>query len=258
MPEIGPSKYLVQAGWDDVPHLDAQTKREYLQTVQPHLVEARTKGVPSLGSGAVYPIPTDQITVAPFAIPQHWPRGFALDVGWKCTAALWGAHDRDADVIYLYTEHYRGHAEPSVHAAAIKARGEWIPGVIDPASSGSNQADGRQLMEAYRSLGLNLEPAMNAVEAGIHNVFERLSTGRLKVFSTMQNWLAEYRLYRRDEKGKIVKEFDHLMDDTRYLVSPVVNAPGDRTSGLARMAVEPPKHRGLIPSAAGGDRVAGY
>ena len=28
-----------------------------------------------------------------------------------------------------------------------------------------------------------------------------MSTGRLKVFRTLQSWLAEYRLYRRDEKG---------------------------------------------------------
>ncbi len=46
----------------------------------------------------------------------------------------------------------------------------------------------------------------------------RMSTGSLKVFSSCQSWLQEYRLYRRDEDGKIVKENDHLMDATRYLV----------------------------------------
>ena len=29
----------------------------------------------------------------------------------------------------------------------------------------------------------------------------------------------EYRLYRRDEKGRVVKENDHLMDASRYLNS---------------------------------------
>jgi len=38
------------------------------------------------------------------------------------------------------------------------------------------------------------------------------------VFSTLQNWRAEYRIYRRSEKGEVIKENDHLMDDTRYLV----------------------------------------
>ena len=42
--------------------------------------------------------------------------------------------------------------------------------------------------------------------------------GRLKVFRTCVNWLSEYRIYRRNKQGKIVKENDHLMDGTRYLI----------------------------------------
>ena len=45
-----------------------------------------------------------------------------------------------------------------------------------------------------------------------------MSTGRLKVFKSLTNWLSEYRIYRRDDKGKIVKQNDHAMDATRYLV----------------------------------------
>jgi hypothetical protein len=48
--------------------------------------------------------------------------------------------------------------------------------------------------------------------------WERLSDGRLFVFNSLQNWLSEFRIYRRDEKGKIVKQNDHLMDATRYLI----------------------------------------
>lgn len=32
------------------------------------------------------------------------------------------------------------------------------------------------------------------------------------------NFLKEYRLYRRDENGKIMKENDHLMDAMRYYI----------------------------------------
>jgi Terminase RNaseH-like domain len=45
-----------------------------------------------------------------------------------------------------------------------------------------------------------------------------MSAGRLKVFSSLSNWYQEFRLYRRDENGKVVKERDHLMDAMRYLV----------------------------------------
>jgi hypothetical protein len=60
---------------------------------------------------------------------------------------------------------------------------------------------------------------MNAVEAGIYEVWQRLSTGRLKVFRGLGNFLSEFRLYRRDDKGKIVKKLDHLCDCCRYLCS---------------------------------------
>lgn len=246
LPEISPSKYRVDCGWQDVPHLDEKTKRELLESTQEFLRDARSKGTPSLGSGAIYPVAESEIRVDPFAIPAHWPRTYALDVGWKRTAAVWGALDRSVDCLYLFTEHYRGQAEPSIHATAIKARGDWIPGVIDPAANGRSQKDGSQLMSDYIELGLKLTPAVNAVEAGLHKVWERLSTGRLKVFSTLMNWFAEYRLYRRDESGKIVKEFDHLMDTTRYLV----------VSGIDVMRVMPVKS--TPPGVAVSDPLAGY
>lgn len=202
-----------------------------------------------MGAGAIYPIELSEILVDPFQIPPYWPRAYALDVGWKRTAALWMAWDREVDCMYLYTEHYKGQAEPSIHATAIRARGDWIPGVIDPAARGRSQKDGEQLMATYQELGLDLTKANNAVEAGIYEVWQRLSTGRLKVFKTLQNWQAEYRLYRRDEKGHIVKEFDHLMDATRYLV----------LSGRERAICMPvPKDYGIIGSASGGDPTTGY
>lgn len=249
MPEISPSKFLVQAGWDDIPHLDEKTKADLLAATPPHLRDARTKGIPSLGAGAIYPIELSEILVDPFPIPAYWPCMYALDVGWNRTACLWGAWDRSIDCVYLYTEHYRGQAEPSIHATAIKARGDWIPGVIDPAARGRAQKDGEQLIEAYTSLGLHLVPAQNAIEAGIYAVWERLSTGRLKVFKTLQNWQAEYRLYRRDENGKIVKDYDHLMDDTRYLCMSI----------RERAKVRPVANdRKIIGSSRGGDSTAGY
>lgn len=210
-------RLIVQCGWDDVPHLSAESKAKLLAKLAPHQREARTKGVPALGSGAIYPVPEEDIVVDDFLLPDHWPRAYGMDVGWNRTAAVWGALDREADVAYLYAEHYRGQAEPSVHAAAIRARGDWIPGAIDPASRGRSQKDGEQLLESYTDLGLLLTPADNGVESGIYDVWERMSTGRLKVFRSMRNWLGEYRVYRRDEKGRIVKQNDHLMDATRYL-----------------------------------------
>jgi len=218
VPEITPSKYLVTCGWQDVPHLDEKAQAELLDSTPPHLRDARSKGAPSLGSGAIYPIEESRIVCDPFQIPDYFPRGYALDVGWNRTACIWGAIDPDSDVMYLYSEHYMGQVEPPIHAQAIQSRGDWIRGAIDPAARGRSQKDGESLYDIYTGLGLDLIKADNRVEAGIYEVWQRMASGRLQVFSSLLNTLSEYRLYRRDEKGKIVKEHDHLMDAMRYLV----------------------------------------
>jgi Terminase RNaseH-like domain len=44
-----------------------------------------------------------------------------------------------------------------------------------------------------------------------------LQQGTLKVFrNRCPKWLAERRMYRRDEKGRVVKQFDHALDGSRY------------------------------------------
>jgi phage terminase large subunit-like protein len=212
------NKFVVMATWDDVPHLSDAVKAELLESIPPFQRDARSKGVPQLGAGAIYPVPESDIVVDDFPIPEHWAKVYGMDVGWNRTAVVWGAIDRDTDTVYLFSEHYRGQAEPVIHADSIKSRGEWINGVIDPASRGRSQVDGIQLFEQYVQHGLSLQPAVNAREAGLYAVWQRLSAGKLKVFKSMSNWLSEFRLYRRDEKGNIVKENDHIMDATRYLI----------------------------------------
>ena len=212
------SKFVVMATWDDVPHLSDDVKKELWESIPPFQRDARSKGVPQLGAGAIYPVPESDFVVDDFQIPDHWARCYGMDVGWNRTAVVWGAIDRETDTLYLYSEHYRGQAEPIIHADAIKGRGDWVSGVIDPASRGRSQKDGEQLYEQYLQHGLNITPAVNAREAGIYAVWERLSGGKIKVFKSMTSWLSEFRLYRRDERGQIVKENDHLMDATRYLV----------------------------------------
>lgn len=248
MPEISPSRYVVHAGWDHVPHLDERTKQELLASTPPHLRKARSEGTPSLGAGAIYPIEWEEVTVHPFAIPEFWKRGFALDVGWNKTASLWGAQDPSDGVLYVYSEYYAGQQLPIIHAEAIKSRGAWIRGAIDPASRGRSQDDGKKLITSYKQAGLKLTLANNAVETGLFQVWSALSTGRMKFFTTLRNTHDEYLLYRRDEKGKVVKENDHLLDCARYLwmtwasiagVRPIErtagqsipSGPSDRTGG---------------------------
>lgn len=210
---------IVMAGWNDVPHLEEEAKRRMRRESEPHLVEARSTGRPSLGAGAIYPVKESEITCEPFLVPEYWPIVYGLDVGWNKTAAIWGAHDRDSDIVYLWSEHCQEKQPPSVHADAIRSRAHWIPGVVDPASNKDrDQNDGKTVFDMYSSLGLDLDMANNAVDAGLNEVLQRMVSGRLKIFKTLYKTLAEYRTYHRNEQGKVVKKNDHLMDALRYLV----------------------------------------
>lgn len=215
------SRYVINLGWEDVPHLTEEDKKEILAGILPYEHDAVIHGRPQLGSGAIYPVPESDITVQPFRIPDNWPRAYGLDVGWKKTAAVFGAYCKKEDCWYLYSEYYRGYAEPSVHADNIKAKGTWIPGVVDCHSDRRGEAGSTELSILYDRFGLNLSLAKNGphtLEPSLLEVYQRLSSGRLKVFANLSNWFSEFRTYRKDMDGRVVKQEDHLMDATRYLV----------------------------------------
>ena len=74
-------RYVVNASWDDVPHLSEAQKAEYRRSVPAYQLDARTRGLPVLGAGAIYPVPEEDYLVDDMEVPKHWPRAYALDVG---------------------------------------------------------------------------------------------------------------------------------------------------------------------------------
>lgn len=214
--EVGPGRYLVRASWDDAPHLSEEAKNNLIQSIPKFQRDARSKGIPSLGAGAIYRVSEELVFIEPFALPPHWKRSYGMDVGWNRTSAIWGAIDPDSGIHYIYSEHYLGEEKPTVHTQSIMARGKWMKGAIDPAARGRGQDDGQKLFDQYCDLGLNLTKANNAVSGPLWEIEEAMEQGRFKIFKTCTNILSEFRLYRRDEKGAIVKKDDHAMDALRY------------------------------------------
>lgn len=240
----GKDKSVTNITWDDVPHLSEEYKQALIDKMSPDELECRTKGIPYLGRGKIYNIPESSYVRDPLReIPKHWPRVFALDVGYQhATAAVWCAYDRESDIIYIYSEYKSKNTLPLEHADNILSRGKWIPGVIDTQSSEVSPTDGNRLVDMYAKYGIELYPVKKgagSVEEGILEVYQRLASGRLIIASNLSELLREIRLYRRKDDGRIHKENDDIMDALRYLV----------TNGLRRSVTEFEYYNSLL----GGD-----
>lgn len=218
---VNEDQYVCRVEWDAVPHLSESEKRSMLAQIPENERDARRCGIPMLGSGRIYPVREQDVVVDPFPIPNHWPRAFGLDFGWNTTAVVWGAKDPSTGVLYLYSEYYQGERIPEMHALAIKAKGTWIPGLCDPSGGGRN-SDGSLTIDLYRKTGLELTPGENSVVAGIARNLSALETGQTKIFSTLDHFLQEFRVYRYDTNNPNIpakNQHDHAMDAWKYLES---------------------------------------
>ena len=216
-----PEKYICRVEWQDVPHLTEADKAALLKEIPPNERDARTKGIPALGSGRIYPVEEEFVVIKPFQIPEYWPRAYGLDFGWTATAAVWVAEDPTTKVRYVYAEYKRGKLIDDLHIEAVKSKGQWIRGVSDP-SKGSRRDDGTLRVDYFRSKGLSLEEGENALAAGISRLHSQFETGSLKIFSNCQELIKEYRLYRYDTKDPnhpARNQEDHILDALRYLDS---------------------------------------
>lgn len=221
--EESPDREVVTMTIDDAEHYSDEERARIIASYPPHEREARTKGVPSMGSGRIFPVPEEDIVCEPMDIPNIWPQIVGIDFGWDHPfAATRCAWDRDNDVFYVIGEYRQREATPIIHAASIKPWGEWIPVSWPHDGMQHDKGSGEQLAEQYRAQGLNLtaeratfQDGTNGVEAGVLDMLQRMQTGRWKVFSTCKSWLEEFRIYHRDE-GKIVKERDDLLSASRY------------------------------------------
>jgi phage terminase large subunit-like protein len=230
MHERQPGQVLLQATWDDAPHLTKEVKDQLLAQYPPHERELRSKGIPVFGSGLVFPISEGDITSDYFDIPSSWPRVAGIDFGWDHpTAVVWMAYDREADVMYVYDEYSERQKTPLEHSAAIRARPHYIPIAWPRDGLQTDKGSGISLAQHYRDQGCNLMPQCftnpvalgdsakgnQNIEPGIMMMLHRMETGRLKIFPHLMDWFKEFRSYHRKD-GKIAPLNDDVMSATRY------------------------------------------
>jgi hypothetical protein len=210
---------------EDAEHISPERRQEIIDAYPEHEREARTKGIPALGSGRVYPVPESRITVEGFETPKHWPEIGGIDFGWDHpTAAVHLSWDRDADVIYVKSAYRRREATPLEHSISLRDWGSRMPWAWPQDAYQRDKRTGGTLKDDYNNCGLEMlavhathPDGGNSVEGGVMEILTRMQTGRFKVFAHLKEWFDEFRLYHRKD-GMIVKERDDLMDATRYAV----------------------------------------
>lgn len=219
------SRAVIRMTIDDAEHYTPEQRAAIIASYPAHEREARAKGIPTLGSGRIFPIEESLVAVDAVDIPRHWAVLGGIDFGWDHpTAAVKIAWDRDADCIYVVAAYRVKEQTPVIHAAALKAWGKSLKWAWPHDGLQHDKGSGEQLAELYRLQGLELLPeratfddGSNGVEAGLMDMLDRMQTGRLKVSKHLTEWFDEFRLYHRKD-GKVVKERDDLMSATRYAI----------------------------------------
>jgi phage terminase large subunit-like protein len=222
--------YIKGATWDDAPHLNKDDRDRLASSYRAHEREARTKGIPMMGEGAVFPVADEDISVDAFPIPPHWARGKGCDFGIDHPAAgVECAWDRDADIVYVIDCYKKANETAPYHAAWFnknKQTARIIPVAWPHDGMNREKSGGKTLAQHYQDHAVNMmgksaryprargetsdKGGPQPVEPIVDETLERMSTGRLKVFSHLRDFFEEKRSYHRKD-GKIVPKRDDIL-----------------------------------------------
>ena len=123
--QIDASRSEVRMGLGDAGHIDPADHAAILARYPAHERDARAYGIPTMGSGRVFPYLAETVTEPGLRfdqVPQHWAKLWALDFGiGHPFAAVLLLHDRDSDVIHVHSAIRMPDALPPVHASAMRA-----------------------------------------------------------------------------------------------------------------------------------------
>lgn len=234
--EPSPDRAVVNATLDEAEHFSAEEKKRRAAGYQAHQRDARAKGLPVLGSGAVYRFSQESISEARIeVIPPHWVKLWGLDFGinhpFGAVLILW---DKDYDCIHVHAAIRLSGAVledgtvisslPLQHAFAIRQVAAAVPVAWPHDGHQRDKGSGDQLAKIYARHGLSMlaehaqfEDGGYSREAAVTEIAERAVTGRFKVASHLSDWFEEFGLYHRKD-GLIVAIEDDLMSATEKCV----------------------------------------
>lgn len=172
--------------------------------------------------GLVYDFGEDQITDE---APSNGEWYISVDYGTlnPFSAGLWCLlGDRAVRVSEFYysgrdTERQRTDEEYVDDVIRLAGDRNIIRVVVDPSAA--------SFIEALKRRGLHVKRADNEVLDGIRRTSTFLRNGNIKIHRSCENAIAEFGLYRWDERSTedaVIKENDHAMDDIRYFANTIL------------------------------------
>ncbi len=174
-----------------------------------------------MGSGRVYPIDENFVVVPTMRIPEYWPKCYGMDPGQANFAVCWITKDPDTGVMYVYDEYKHGKVVYLLHAEAIKTRGDWIQGGIDPHEAVKPRDSGETVHSYFETIGLHLVAAKGDPDATRAKIRAMFDSGALKIMDRCSRLVQEIRTYRydKDDANKIAKnQDDHICDAMGYSI----------------------------------------
>ncbi len=208
----------------DADHYSEEQKERIIVSYPEHEREARAKGIPTMGSGRIFQIPEETIKCQPFECPGHFYVINGQDFGWDHPQAhvqLWW--DKDEDVFYLARVWKKSEKTATEAWSAVKAWSSRIPVAWPHDGHQHEKGGGAQLKTQYADAGFlmlkehaTFAEGGNSVESGLTELRDLMLEGRFRVFNTCEPFFEEFRLYHRDENGKISKTNDDVIDAVRY------------------------------------------
>ncbi len=174
-----------------------------------------------IAEGLVYPMFDPEKHVTKVEAPENALWYISIDYGTvnPCSMGLWAVHGGKA---YRVKEYYHDGRNTNIQKtdAEYYAALEQLAGdrliqqvVVDPSAA--------SFIAVIRQHGkFRVRKAKNDVIYGIRVTSGFLNDGRLLIDESCAGIIREFQTYSWDEKNtedKVVKEFDHAMDDMRYL-----------------------------------------
>ena len=180
-------------------------------------------GLWKIATGLVYQFSEANITSEIPAMGEYY---ISVDYGTinPFSAGLWCVNGNKAVRIKEFYFNSRKEGRQKTDVEYVEDIGKLAEGykirkvVVDPSAASFIEA-------LHRTKRYTVMQANNDVIDGIRRVSRYLQNGNIKIHSSCENTIAEFGLYRWDDKqtkDAVVKDNDHAMDDVRYFANTIL------------------------------------